>query len=271
MAWRVARSLLVLRDQVDQMYPGRGKASDGTIGDVAHQAGASDHNPDRAGVVRAMDLTNDPANGCDIDSLSDTLAATRDTRIKYVIANSLIMSGAAGPAPWVWRAYRGSDPHTGHLHLSVVADDRADDPRPWQIVSGVQTPGRSIVAGFVRWIGAPEVFFTDGTIARHIGTEAEVPDIRTLSAEGIYPPLGNGGNVRVVGRRTLIPPIIGDIPAGWEDWAAHPAGVITMTESLTASIAVAAAEIVGTRIADLREQLADRDSRLAAAYAADPA
>lgn len=43
--WRVAKSLLVLRDQVNKMAPNRNKASDGTIGDETHQSHNSDHNP----------------------------------------------------------------------------------------------------------------------------------------------------------------------------------------------------------------------------------
>ena len=133
MSWRVAASLLTLRDQVDALYPGRDKASDGTIGDAAHQAEVSDHNPDASGVVRALDITHDPAHGCDIDKLSDALASGMDPRVSYVIANRLIMSGPAGPSPWAWRTYGGSDPHTGHIHLSVVADAIADSNEPWSL------------------------------------------------------------------------------------------------------------------------------------------
>lgn len=84
-------------------------------------------------MVRARDYTHDPAAGVGIDRLSDELAASRDPRISYVITNSLIMSGAAGPRPWQWISYRGTNPHTQHLHLSVVADDRADDLRLWAL------------------------------------------------------------------------------------------------------------------------------------------
>lgn len=140
-AWRVARSLEVLRDEIDAAYPDRSKASDGTIGDAAHiaQGSDSDHNPwvhfppDPTGIVTALDITHDPAHGVDIDVLTDRLAATRDERIKYLIANRLIMSGAAGPSPWVWRPYSGTDPHTNHFHISVVADPRCDDTRPWDV------------------------------------------------------------------------------------------------------------------------------------------
>ena len=63
-AWRAAHSLTTLLAQVNKAHPGRSKKSDGVIGDKAHAATASDHNP-VAGVVHALDLTNDPAKGLD--------------------------------------------------------------------------------------------------------------------------------------------------------------------------------------------------------------
>src|SRR5688500_3284745 len=66
--WRVAKSLLTLRDEVNQAAPQRSKASDGTIGDAAHCRRQSDHNPwvrdGNIGVVTAMDITDDPTHGC---------------------------------------------------------------------------------------------------------------------------------------------------------------------------------------------------------------
>ncbi|MGH3940692.1 MAG: hypothetical protein ACRDTG_19060 [Pseudonocardiaceae bacterium] len=133
MTWRVARSLDVLLRQLNARFPNRSTASDGSIGDSAHSARASDHNPDAGGVVRARDFTHDPAHGVDIDRFSDEIAASRDPRIKYCIANQLIMHGAVGPRPWQWTAYTGPNPHRTHMHLSVVADKRADDPTPWAL------------------------------------------------------------------------------------------------------------------------------------------
>lgn len=134
MAWRVARSLDVLLRQLNERYPNRSKASDGSIGDQAHKVSKSEHNPDHLGIVRARDFTHDPAAGCDIDRLSDELAASRDPRIRYIIANGLILFGEGQQQrPWQWFAYHGSSPHTKHLHLSVVADARADDARPWDL------------------------------------------------------------------------------------------------------------------------------------------
>lgn len=58
--WRLARSLDVLRAEIWQVAPG---TTVWTIGDARHRATASDHNPNRAGVVCALDLTHDPASG----------------------------------------------------------------------------------------------------------------------------------------------------------------------------------------------------------------
>jgi len=137
MSWRVARSLDTLLAQINQAFPNRSKASDGSIGDEDHQNRNSDHNPWVDGwIVTARDFTHDPAAGLDIDHFTDELVASRDRRIKYVIANRQICSGPAGPSPWVWRKYNGSNPHTHHFHLSVVQyADRYDDPSLWRLPS----------------------------------------------------------------------------------------------------------------------------------------
>ncbi|NIA71225.1 hypothetical protein HBA54_21735 [Pelagibius litoralis] len=138
--WRVANALLVLRDQVDAAYPSRNKTSDGTIGDEAHCPGPSDHCPniidDGIGVVAALDLTHDPASGCDMQVLTRAIAGSRDPRIKYIIYNREICSSYEyeGQPPWTWRPYFGSNPHTRHAHFSVLADaDLYDDEAPWDI------------------------------------------------------------------------------------------------------------------------------------------
>lgn len=135
MAWRLAESLITLRNQVNIAWPNRNKASDGTIGDAAHQNTVSDHNPNRAGVVCALDLTHDPANGLDIGKLGEALAASRDNRIKYLIADRRILIPSAG---WYWQAYYGSNPHTSHIHISVGGN--YDDKRNWSIDGGGAPP-----------------------------------------------------------------------------------------------------------------------------------
>src|SRR3990167_10271927 len=98
-SWRVAKSLDKLRKQVNALAPGRSKASDGTIGDLRpaatkpdHTPLDHDHNPNTAGVVLALDLTHDPAGGCDASKIADSLVASRDDRIAYIIWNHQIVS-----------------------------------------------------------------------------------------------------------------------------------------------------------------------------------
>lgn len=130
--WRLANSLITLRDQVNSVCPGRNKASDGTIGDAAHAASVSDHNPNGAGVVTAIDITHDPAHGFDIADFSEMLRINQDARIKYVIANRRIFI-----APnYNWINYIGSDPHTNHVHISVsVNSNLYDNGNLWKITT----------------------------------------------------------------------------------------------------------------------------------------
>lgn len=133
MTWRPARSLDVLLAEVNKLAPKRSKTSDGTIGDTAHSARTSDHNPNSAGVVRARDITHDPADGCDCNVLASKVAALLGKHPAlgagaYVIWNRRIISTnrkAEG-----WRTYTGSNPHSKHMHVSVGTRGY-DDTTPW--------------------------------------------------------------------------------------------------------------------------------------------
>ena len=140
--WRVAEALKTLKKQIDAAFPGRSTASDGTIGDVRHQATSSDHNPHvddgGTGVVTALDITHDPAHGCDAGAIAAQLHASRDPRIKYIIWNRRIANASPiGAAPaWAWRVYVGSNPHNKHCHVSVKsAKTLYDDASAWTLPS----------------------------------------------------------------------------------------------------------------------------------------
>lgn len=135
MAWRVAKSLEVLLAEINEIAPGRSKASDGSIGDTAHASGASDHNPNAAGVVCARDFTHDPGDGADMNVLSKRVVASGHPALKYVIWNRRIWQGS-------WQPYYGSNPHDHHMHVSVGRgpDGRStgpyDDTSPWGLTDG---------------------------------------------------------------------------------------------------------------------------------------
>lgn len=147
-SWRLAHSLDRLRDQINAAYPERDVTSDGTIGDQAHASRKSDHNPNGAGVVTALDITDDDGL---VDSVWNAIRRSRDPRVKYAIHDGRIFSSydhADGPA-WTWRPYSGSNPHTLHGHLSVSSDPALyDDPAPWQIGTTVSpsTPALAFYA-----------------------------------------------------------------------------------------------------------------------------
>ena len=123
MSFFLARSLVQLRNEVNSRWPRRSMASDGWIGDAAHSARKSDHNPDwgapgnRRGVVRALDITT---RGIDVDLLLKH--TTNDSRVAYVIYNRRIYTHSRG-----WYRYTGSNPHTNHVHISIAHTPTAEN------------------------------------------------------------------------------------------------------------------------------------------------
>ncbi|GGL35566.1 lysozyme family protein [Caulobacter rhizosphaerae] len=151
--WRIAEALEALREQINTLAPARDKASDGGVGDAAHRARSSDHNPwvvDGAyGVVTARDFTHSPGTGCDAGVLAEGLRASRDPRIKYIIWNRRICASEPrdGQAAWAWRPYGGTNPHDHHVHVSVQPLKALyDDPRAFAITSVSATPSALPVA-----------------------------------------------------------------------------------------------------------------------------
>ena len=126
--WYLASSLERFRDEVNQRWPKRSTASDGTKGDPAHAARRSDHNPDSdsepPGVVRAWDITNE---GIDVGEV--IAAAIKHPSTWYVISRGYIYSRTYG---FRKMKYGGSNPHNSHIHVSILAGDKAEDSRvPW--------------------------------------------------------------------------------------------------------------------------------------------
>ncbi len=131
--WYLAKSLGVLIDQVDAVFPGRDKSSDGSIGNKAHQATNSDHNP-HGGVVYALDITHDPTHGVDTYALAEQLRIAKDERIEYIISNKKIMSGTGqNHTAWEWREYKGDNPHDMHIHVNVKDVPMGDKTDQWNI------------------------------------------------------------------------------------------------------------------------------------------
>ena len=119
-----------LRQQIDDEFSSRLRASDGWVADARHvKAGTSDHIPDpHSGIVRAIDITRNLSGASEPDLmpyLADQirLAARKDKRIAYVIFDKKI---ASAKSLWRWRAYKGINPHTKHCHVSFSKKGDAD-------------------------------------------------------------------------------------------------------------------------------------------------
>lgn len=165
--WRLAKSLETLRAQINGKWPKRNKSEDGTIGDTRHQNLRSEHNPDRNGVVRAFDCTNDPTTGPVSDALARNLIRSRDPRILYVISNGHIASSVK--SPWNWRPYDGDNPHDKHFHISVVEFGTLyDNTEKWDFISGDTT------------IVTPKTYRTNGVVMTEFGGDGD----EQLSAYG---------------------------------------------------------------------------------------
>ena len=119
-----------MREQLDDSYPDRDRTSDGWIGDVRHASRPSDHNPDSAGIVRAIDIDRDLSGKAKPDLMPDLadqirLFAKRDKskRISYLIFAGRIASPRMG---WRWRKYSGINAHNSHLHCSFTKKGDTD-------------------------------------------------------------------------------------------------------------------------------------------------
>jgi hypothetical protein len=127
---RLCAAGFTLRKQLDLKFPKRDRRSDGWIGDKAHAARKSDHNPDAKGVVYALDIDENFGkgtwrNGKAAQRLADQLVRYAASglpgaeRVKYVVYEDRIASGTYKATWWKWRG-KGYG-HTQHIHVSFTA------------------------------------------------------------------------------------------------------------------------------------------------------
>ena len=125
-SWHLAPSLAQLRREINTRWPSRDKTSDGTIGDAAHSARASDHNPNSRGSVNAIDIDEDG-----IDSWGLVALLITDPRVYYVIYEGRIWQRKHGFVP---RPYTGINAHRQHIHVSIFQSVAAEqNSAPWGV------------------------------------------------------------------------------------------------------------------------------------------
>lgn len=138
--WKLTDGLQNLRSQVNACFPDRDKTSDGTIGDAAHAAGTSGHDPDdvpnshaewngdpdSSPEVRAWDMDSDLGGAVTAQQLVDHLRALPglSSVIRYMIYNRRMYHERSGFAP---TTYTGASAHTEHVHFSGAWAQAADE------------------------------------------------------------------------------------------------------------------------------------------------
>lgn len=131
---RQAYSLDVLLAEINAHAPKRSKKSDGGLASPQHtkQNPGSDHEPNKAGVWTARDFTHDPKGGLNCNELATLLVREfgKHPAMKagsYIIWNGRIIS--YNRLAEAWREYKGGNPHTKHLHVSVSDSATGYDSR----------------------------------------------------------------------------------------------------------------------------------------------
>jgi len=133
--WILVACLKQLFAEFNAIAPSRDHASDGSIGDTAHQHEVSDHNPDETGSVPIHDADHiNEVHAIDVDVDLRVPGLTMETvvqfllsrcrngsekRLRYIIYNRRIWEADNG---WKQRAYTGASAHTEHAHFSASYD-----------------------------------------------------------------------------------------------------------------------------------------------------
>lgn len=130
MNWYLNGALTRFRNAVNAAYPTRDTRSDGTIGDPAHQATTSDHNPDPDGSVDAWDMDNNLGTTNDAAEIERLITVFQNhPSSRYWIYNRVIASRSNG---WKREPYTGVSPHTEHVHWNT-REAYEESNTPWII------------------------------------------------------------------------------------------------------------------------------------------
>lgn len=121
--WFLNNFLTSWRNAVNRKFVKRSKTSDGTIGDLRHQAESfSEHNPDRDGSVDAWDMdvnlqgsSNQTGSAAELKEVELLIKAfQRLPESQLWIHNRVIANRDIGN--WQRRPYHGVNPHDHHVH-----------------------------------------------------------------------------------------------------------------------------------------------------------
>ena len=124
---KLSKAATQLREQIDDSFPERDRASDGWIADTRHMRSGkpSDHIPSE-GWVRAIDIDADLSGRSKPEIMPDLADEIRKyaksdskKRIAYIIFDGRICSSILN---WKWRKYTGANKHEKHAHFSFTKE-----------------------------------------------------------------------------------------------------------------------------------------------------
>jgi hypothetical protein len=209
--WILIACLKQLFAEFDRIAPNRDHASDGSIGDTAHQHEVSDHNPDETGSVpihdadrinevHAIDVDNDfNEPGLDMEAVVQFLLARcrsgAETRLRYIIYNRRIWEASNG---WRLRAYTGPSPHTEHAHFSASYDTPLEASTVSWHLEDIPV---ALTADDKKWISAQIATIAEKVWAEKIGNKTypgrtakqAINDLSTQRDNEVDPNLGMRG------------------------------------------------------------------------------
>lgn len=181
MTWYLNAFLTSYRKAVDQQFPKRGRKSDGTIGDQAHAARTSEHNPDKDGSVDAWDLDTNL-----LGSAVETGTAAEQAAMRKLLADFHLQPQSQlwiyqgkianrDVGNWKVRNYTGANRHDKHAHLQTRdsqerkpytgdLDEVFDAPSSKPAQGGPKPGSRTLKLGLTgpdvaylqRWLGIPD-------------------------------------------------------------------------------------------------------------------
>ena len=164
-SWILVPCLVSLRNEFNKLAPGRDKASDGSIGDTAHQQESSDHNPDETGrtpysdadhinEVHAIDVDDDlrksgwTMNKC-LEIIVTRHREGRDDRLQNIIYNRRIWSRSWG---WTARTYTGASAHTEHAHFSArYTTAQESNTKAWGLLEADDVTKSEFTSWMTEW------------------------------------------------------------------------------------------------------------------------
>jgi hypothetical protein len=195
----LAPCLVVLRDEFNKSGPNRDKTTDGWIGDPAHAARQSKHNPHPdTKIVHAIDVDDSGPwlHGTMEDRIQHLIAECRKSgesgldrgRLTNIIYERRIWSASSN---WAEKPYSGDNPHTEHAHIDCEeSPEYEQDTRPWGLADkfGDDMPSADEVAQAV-WTRAltNPMYGKGGDTRKTVDAEdfQRYPDVLHSNTQGV--------------------------------------------------------------------------------------